>query len=228
MNYDLYNREERYTCSHLFRLLHEPAESYRPLREFLKRSVSPGAFRIYAEVALIRDAYHARKPHAAPFMDDLVRLLMRQEAVPQCRLYSELPEELSDGSKTHPNQIRKKAGDLLTPGESRVYGAMQGMFNAKPDLAVCLEDEVILYEAKLTLDFDAQQLKRTRNIGEVWANLLYADLGYKKPPNLRVLKLGLAKFSPDVSWEEVSKIADATYGEPDRTRLALAIARSIT
>lgn len=60
-DYDRYNREERYACSHLFRLLHEPKDGYRALSRFLDMDVSSGSFRIYAEVALIRDAYYARK-----------------------------------------------------------------------------------------------------------------------------------------------------------------------
>jgi hypothetical protein len=35
LDYDQYNREERYVCSHLFRLLHEPAGDYLALRRFL-------------------------------------------------------------------------------------------------------------------------------------------------------------------------------------------------
>jgi len=231
MDYDVYNREERYLCSHLFRLLHEPVQSYRALSEFLKRPVHQGSFRIYAEAALIRDAYyarkHARKPLVSHVLDDMVRLLMQQESVSECRLYSELPEELSNKSKTHPKQIRQKAGNLLTPEEDRVFGVMQGMFNAKPDLVVCIDEELLIYEAKFTLDFDLEQMKLTENIGKIWAALFYADLGYTKPPKVTVLKLGLAKFSPDISWEDVARISANIYPDNDRTRIAIENACSI-
>lgn len=228
LNYDEYNREERYLCSHLFRLLHEPMDSNRALREFLGYSSELPQFRIYAEVALIRDAYHARKPGVAPFMDGLVGLIMTQEEVPECRLYSELPEDLRNIQKTHPRQLKHEAGDLLTDEEKNVYGALQGMFNAKPDLAICLEDSLIVYEAKFTLDFDPYQMKRTKNIGEAWAKLLYSDLGFANEPELKVRTLGLSKYSPDVSWEAVSKLADSIYPEVDRSRRALKNSLTIT
>ena len=223
MDYDDYNREERYTCSHLFRLLHEPVDGYRPIREFLKRPVKLGQFRIYSEVALIRDAYFARKPNTGRFMDDLVRLLMAQESVVNCRLYTELPWELCDGSETHPRQIREKARGALLPEEERVYGALQGMFNAKPDLAICVGDnDLFVYEAKLTLNFDARQAARTKRIGEVWTRLLFEDLGFPRQPNVTVLKLGLSRYAPDVSWEQIATLAATVYPPGDRTRAALA------
>ena len=221
LNYDKYNREERYLCSHLFRLLHEPVDGYRVLREFLGHSSELSQFRIYAEVALIRDAYHARKPDVAPFMDDLVRLIMTQEEVTECRLYSELPEDIRDIHKTHPKQIKHKAENLLLDNEKNVYGALQCMFNAKPDLAICLNKELVVYEAKFTLGFDAEQTKRTKNIGEVWAKLLYSDLGFANIPKLKVRTLGLSNYSPDVSWEHIYEIAERIYPETDRTRIAL-------
>ena len=221
MDYDKYNREERYICSHLFRLLHEPKDSYRGLQTFLGRTAPLTSFRIFSEVALIRDAFHARGADATPFMDGLVRLIMRQESVEECRLYSELPEHLRDRTKTHPKQIKHKAGSQLSPKEERVYGSLQAMFNAKPDLAICLESQLLVYEAKFTLDFDLAQLPRTTNIAEVWANLLYADLGFSAIPSVDVMKLGLSKVSPDISWEYIYKITESIYPEGDRTRTAL-------
>ena len=221
MNYDYYNREERYICSHLFRLLHEPMDGYFGLRQFTGRSSALSSFRIFSEVALIRDAYRARLPNVTTMMDDIVRLIMVQESVEDCRLYSRLPEELRDVKKTHPKQIKLKAGDQLTRSEIIVYGAMQGMFNAKPDLVICTESSIAVYEAKYTLGFNQDQLERTEKIAQVWAELLYLDLGFKEKPEVRVLKLGLSRYSPDVSWESVSEIADKIYPVGDRTRLAL-------
>ncbi len=221
MDYDEYNREERYVCSHLFRLLHEPKDTYRGLQTFLGRTEPLTSFRIYSEVALIRDAYHARGADSIPLMDDIVRMIMRQECVERCRLYSELPEHLRDRTKTHPKQIKHKAGSQLCPEEQRVYGSLQAMFNAKPDLAICLETQLLVYEAKLTLDFDLAQLSRTINIAEVWANLLHSDLGFSSVPSVAVLKLGLSKFSPDISWEFICKIAKTIYPEGDRTGTVL-------
>ena len=84
-----------------------------------------------------------------------------------CRLYSELPEPLNDGRLTHPKQIRQKAtaeNIQLSENESKVYGAMQGMFNAKPDLVITIDNILLVCEAKLTESFDEGQLRRTSNM----------------------------------------------------------------
>jgi hypothetical protein len=222
MDYDVYNREERYLCSHLFRLLHEPTGGYYALRTFVGDSDVPPSFRIFAEVALIRDAYFIRCPDVRGFMDDLVRLIMRQESVEACRVYSELPEDFQDYRKTHPKQIKWKADSQLTVGEQVVYGAMQGMFNAKPDLVICLDNKMFVYEAKFTLGFDAEQIGRTRKIAEVWAKLLHSDLGFEHEPNVEMRTLGMSKYAPNISWETISRIAEEVYPADDRTRVALA------
>jgi len=222
MDYDWYNREERNLCSHLFRLLHEPADNYYALRTFLGEKLQLSSFRIYSEVALIRDAYFVRCPDVVPLMDNMVRLIMRQESVHQCRLFSELPADLQDWRKTHPKQIKLKADQQLSKEEQTVYGAMQGMFNAKPDLAICLDDLLLVYEAKFTLGFDARQSARTKKIAEVWAKLLYADIGFTaEPDRVQICTLGLAKFSPDISWETISRVAARIYPTGDRTRMTL-------
>lgn len=222
MKYDLYNREERCVCAHLFRLLHEPIDGYRPLRRFLGDGTDVSGFRIFAEVALIRDAYHERRSDPAMWMDALVQLVMAQEAVGDCRVYSELPSDLRSPDQTHPRQIRMKAQGRLSAAEQKVYGAIQGMFNAKPDLVICAGDSLIAYEAKLTLGFSQEQLQRTRNIAEVWATLLYEDLDFKAKPRVEIRTLGLSRFNPTVSWEDVLLIAEQTYAEHDRTRRAIA------
>jgi hypothetical protein len=219
-DYDHYNREERYLCAHLFRLLHEPVNGYASLKQFLRRN-DVGGFKIFAEVALIRDAYFTRRDYPIVFMDDLVARVMKHEGLTEVTSYSGLPSDLRTPSLTHPREIRLKGGHRLTPADLRVYGAIQGMFNAKPDLAVCVSSELIVYEAKFTLGFDAVQLARTRNIADIWANLLYGDLGFTKAPEVCVRTLGLAKYHPDVSWEEVAEIAESVYPEADRTRRAL-------
>ncbi len=219
--YDEYNREERFVCSHLFRLLHEPHNDYRALRDVLGQTDFKGPFKIYAEVALIRDAYFVRKPNHHDFMNRLVEIVMKQEEIQDCRLYSDLPSPLNDESRTHPKQIKQQADDILSPEEMKVYGAIQGMFNAKPDLTICWGEHLWVYEAKFTLDFDRSQLKRTENIANVWATLLYGDIGFQCVPKVRVLTLGFKKFSPDVSWEEIANIAANIYPKTDNTRIAL-------
>jgi hypothetical protein len=222
LGYDRYNREERYICSHLFRLLHEPTGDYLALRRFLGDTTNVNGFRIFAEVALIRDAYHVRHGNPNAFMDALVAMVAQQEKVTDCRLYSQLePPELRTPHLTHPRQIRLKAGGALSESEDSVYGAVQGMFNAKPDLAICVGNRLLVYEAKLTLAFDKEQLTRTRNIAEVWAALLHSDLGFQEPPELSVRTLGLAKYEPHVSWQDVATIASEIYPESDRSRRAL-------
>ena len=241
-NYDYYNREERAICAHLFRLLHERLKEKHssPLGQFLKiLSQSNLEFKngtvdfntlqfnnvaIYCETSIIRDAYQNAKPDVNGFMDRMTRLLMKQENVKDCRLYSQLPDPLSNISSTHPKQIRQKAeskGIKLTDGESKVFGAMQGMFNAKPDLVITIDNLLFVCEAKHTEKFDDKQLIRTWNISEVWSELLFEDLGFIEKPVYSVFKLGASDFMPHVSWADVSKIADVTYTEDDRTRIAI-------
>jgi len=240
--YDYYNREERAICTHLFRLLHERLDdkSASPLGQFLDTlSKSNLTFKngnssltnlrfdnisIFCEASIIRDAYQNAKPNINPFMDDLTRLIMKQENVNDCQLYSQLPEPLNNSKLTHPKQIRQKATSesiQLNESESRVYGAMQGMFNAKPDLVLTIDNILLVCEAKHTESFDEEQLKRTWNIAEVWATLLYKDIGFIEPPIYSVFKLGGATFKPHINWTAIAEIAEHTYNDNDRTRIAI-------
>lgn len=221
--YDKYNREERYVCAHLFRLLHEPAEDYRALRRFLRLEGPVSNPRIYCEVALIRDAYCDRGGKRPEFMDSFVTLVARQERVAEYTPYSQLQDpEWCTPSATHPCQIRHKAAGKLTPEDEVVYGAVQAMFNAKPDLAICFDSKLVVYEAKLTTPFDNMQMERTKKIAEVWAQLLHEDLGFNGVPSVEVRKLGRKGTTADTTWEEVCKIAGDVYSVPsDRTRQAL-------
>jgi hypothetical protein len=128
-DYDCYNREERYTCSHLFRLLHEPAGEYMTLRRFIGDIPEIGPFRIFTEVALLRDAYHERKTRPNEFMDALVDIVAKQQECHEYSSYSQLDKELNNPRLTHPRQIFLKGQHILTPGEKKIYGAIQGMFN---------------------------------------------------------------------------------------------------
>ncbi len=240
--YDSYNREERAICAHLFRLLHERIGEglVSPLGQFLAKlnksglqyNTSQGSLdnlkfentAIYIEAAIIRDAYQNAKPDVNPFMNDLTRLIMDQVGVTDCRLFSDLPKPLNNSKQTHPKQIRQKAtalGISLNESESRVYGSMQGMFNAKPDLVITIDNLLLVCEAKLTESFDEIQLRRTWNIAQVWATLLYEDFGFNEPPAYALFKLGDALERPDISWEDVLEIAEQTYGCYDRTRIAI-------
>ncbi len=156
--YDKYNREERAICAHLFRLLHESLskENDSPLGKFLglindrivnvnqtpKTEYQP-EFKnigIYTEVAIIRDYYYTKRADPYSFLDKLVTLIMQQEDVSDdCKLYSALDKRLNEPWETHPKQIKMKAFQKkipLTLNETKVYGALQGMFNAKPDLVL--------------------------------------------------------------------------------------------
>jgi hypothetical protein len=242
LNYDRYNREERSLCAHFFRLLHEKLStdpSASPLRAVLRLLGANGprfeggpvsladspldGAAVLCEVAFIRDAYRARKPDPSGFMETLVALVAKQEQAATFSTYGELPPDLRNPRKTHPNQIAKKARDLslpLGPDGARVYGAVQGMFNAKPDLALVLPNCLIVFEAKFTEQFDEVQLQRTRNIAEVWATLLYADLGFVAPPPFAVAKLGDEHPGVHLSWQDCLRIAAKTYPPIDRTRIA--------
>ncbi|MBE7465794.1 MAG: hypothetical protein HS116_20155 [Planctomycetes bacterium] len=221
-DYDRYNREERNACAHLFRLLHEPTNNYHALRRFLGGNQDVAGFRIFTEVALIRDAYYERKHSPNHFMDTLVSIIAQQERVSDCRLYSQLePIELRTPNITHPRKILFKGASWLSEKEHTVYKSVQGMFNAKPDLVICVGSQLLVYEAKLTLGFDEEQLIRTRKIAAVWSLLLFSDLGFQDPPAVVIRKVGREKINPDVSWELVKQIAVETYPELDRSRRAL-------
>ncbi|MBN1820756.1 MAG: hypothetical protein JW833_08565 [Prolixibacteraceae bacterium] len=242
IKYDSYNREERAICAHLFRLLHENLDKKRnsPLGKFLNYlSESNLIFRngqpnlndlkfenvsIYCEASIIRDAYHNRKPDVFQLMDSITKKVMEHEKISDCRLFSKLPDELNNYLNTHPKQIRQKAERLnipLSQNEKIVYGAIQGMFNAKPDLVILIDNIMLVCEAKLTQDFDSIQIKRTWNISQVWAEVLYEDLGFTKPPVYTVFKLGANLFNPDINWTNCNEIAKSQYNENDRTRIAI-------
>ncbi|MBS4028827.1 MAG: hypothetical protein KGZ58_09330 [Ignavibacteriales bacterium] len=179
---------------------------------------------LFCEVSIIRDAYQNVKSNVNPFMDDLTRLIMKQEKVSDCRLYSQLDKPLNDISKTHPKQIRQKAiweNIHFSEDENKVYGAMQAMFNSKPDLVITIDNKLLSFEAKFTEPFDVEQLKRTWNITEVWATLLHKDLGFSKQPEFTVAKLGARKFNPDINWTDILDIAQQTYSINDRSLIAI-------
>lgn len=145
MNYLEYNREERDICAHLFRLLLEDQPYWGPLKEFLG-AIKASDPRIYCEVALIRDAYHAQKPNTQQFLDDLCELIARQNQIESYTHFADLPDSIKDPSQTHPKQIRFKLRDmgrLKSVSDQLVYGSLQGMFNAKPDLVVCSGSDLV-------------------------------------------------------------------------------------
>ena len=220
MNYLEYNREERDICAHLFRLLLDDQKNWGPLKEFIgTRQVSKP--RIYCEVALIRDAYRERKQQPDDihqFMNNLCDLIARQNKVKSYTLFMNLPGNIKNPQKTHPRQIRSKLigmGLLKSEGDQVVYGNLQAMFNAKPDLVVCNGPDLVVYEAKYKSGFGNEQMERTKKIGCVWKKLLYRDLGFATEPSLSVRKLGMASQQPDIAWEKVYDIAVNHWGEND-------------
>lgn len=228
MLYENYNREERNLCSHLFRLLHEPQNGHSALRQFLGRDCDGGRVKIYSEVALIRDAYHVRKPHVSSFMSRLVQLVAKQHSLEDHTPFCDIPDELKDPWRTHPKDLGgkflKRHGSYLKKDDRQLYGLIQAYFGAKPDLAVCLENEIVVYEAKFTESFNEHQIRRAALIAEVWAELLYCDLGYQSPPDVTVKRLGLEKYSPEISWEKVAVVAHEILGAEDKTSKALKLA----
>ena len=235
--YDIYNREERAICAHLFRLLHEKiteneksalglflAQLQKNRPDFRFPSWRYENVGVFCEVAIIRDVFQNLKPSVNEFMDSLTKLIMIQEGIQSCRLYSELPEILNNPKLTHPKQIRQKAateGIEFTQNESKVYGAMQGMFNAKPDLVITIDNILLVFEAKFTESFDDEQLKRTKNISEIWSNLLFRDFGFSEKPEYLVIKLGSSRYGADISWAEILEIAKGVYNESDRSFIVL-------
>jgi len=190
IKFDTYNREERAISAHLFRLLHERLEEkatspFGQLMSVLSKSSLTFAngkatmaklkyenIAIYLEPSIIRDAYQSKRAEKISFLDNLTRIIMKQEGVSECRLYSELPETLKNPKLTHPKQIKQKATSANIPlnaGEIKVYGAMQGMFNAKPNLVITVDNLLLVCEAKFTELFDQAQLtgqKKWRRYGQ--------------------------------------------------------------
>lgn len=244
ISYDVYNREERDLCSHFFRLLHEKLIenfSESPVYNILKNlSNKPVKFYgncfdtdnlnfsnlgLFTEVALIRDFYHkCSSNERIDFMNSLTEFIAEQQlGIVSYRKYSDLPSQLKNPSETHPKQIKLKAEQLkidLSKDEIKLYGTIQAFFNAKPDLAIVFDNYLIVFEAKLTLNFDEHQLDRTKKIIEIWANLLYGELGFTKIPNYALVKLGLKKYTPDLSWEEIFDEVKRVYTSADRTFIA--------
>lgn len=217
-NYTDYNREERDICAHLFRLLLDDQKDWKPLRTILGNDIKIDNPRIYCEVALIRDAYFERKKDHMPFMTELVELVATQEGVKDHTPYPELDPKLRDPNSTHPKQIRfkmKETGADISASDKKVYGEVQSMFNAKPDLLICTGNDLVVYEAKYTMYFEDEQMKRTKNIADVWAALLFEDLGFSQKPNVHVQKLGLAKYEPNLSWEKIHDVAKEHWGAND-------------
>lgn len=217
MDYRVYNREERDICAHLFRLLLDDQPNWGPLKEFLDATQLSDP-RIYCEVALIRDAYCARKPNVAQFMDNLCELIARQNQVQSYTSFGNLPNSIIDPDQTNPRQISfklKKMGGLESVGDRVVYSRLQSMFNAKPDLVICTGSTLVVYEVKYTSPFKARQMHMTERIAEVWATLLYTDLGFESVPAVSVKTLGMASVSPDMSWERVYRIAAKHWVETD-------------
>ncbi|NMO19949.1 hypothetical protein HPC49_20335 [Pyxidicoccus fallax] len=243
--FDRINREERAACAHLFRLLHEglataPQASAmaRVLAVLHERGLdvpteAAGAV-VLTEVALIRDAYESWKDSdVSSRMDDLVGLVA--EGRPHTR-WSQLAPVLRDPRQTHPAQVRSKAdrlsigvgpegtlpGSPLDVQNRTVYGTLQGVFNAKPDLALVLPSRLIVFEAKLTEAFDNEQFERTRLLARLWASpLLHGYLGFSSQPPVSVEKLGDEGTGATLTWQDLLRIAAERYPPNDRTYIAL-------
>lgn len=220
MDYNGYNREERDLCAHLFRLLLSDQSTWQPLTEFLcvKSVVNP---RVFCEVALIRDAYHANRSEKERFVGSICELIATELGKSSYTKFCDLPEELRKPSETHPRQIyfkMRKQGFTLE--DLSIYGALSSFFNAKPDLVVCEGSNLFAFEVEYTLNFDSEQLVRTKRIAEIWKNLLYRDLGFAAKPSVHVRKVGLEKHNPDISWEKIAGIARRHLREGDLTNIA--------
>ena len=116
----------------------------------------------------------------------------------------------------------------MTAVEWQVYGAMQAMFNAKPDFAITIDGYIIVFEVKLTEPFDNRKLRRTYNIAQIWASeVLYKDLGFSSPPSFTVAKLGRSTVNVHVSWEDVLLISQRYYNSNDKSLIAFEKAVSL-
>lgn len=247
ITYDSINREERAICAHLFRLLHENLElkAQSPFGKFLgllnKQNLSfkitPISLSqlnytnvaIYCEVALIRDYYEVcNKKEKEQFLNHLIQIIDK-EYPNVCKSISDLIDALKNRVLPHPSRlIYNLATDIkiLNNNQQNFYKALQGVFNAKPDLALTIDNILLVGEAKFTESFDSKQIKLTNLIATIWSEVLFKTLGFKKPPNYAVFKLGKSnskqtKIKSDISWGDVLKIAKETYSKNDRSLKSL-------
>ncbi|MDR1804585.1 MAG: hypothetical protein LBQ94_13365 [Treponema sp.] len=262
-SYDSYNREEIYFCSHLFRLLHEGIDSKEGALGMLLSTLSsinssPSGktvkfsglrfenIKIFCEAALLRDKYkrllekdkcNKIELNVKKFMDDLVESLMKHYKInDDCRMYSELKEKGLETS--YPGRIIKKALEIdvdLTKKENEkiIYEEIQKLFYSSPDLLITIDDYLIVIEAKFTQPFSNDQLERTRLLAEIWAELLYKDLGFRKPPDPKqivVYKLGKKYKHVDkhdrLTWENIYDIAYVIYEGNKNDRSLIAFERA--
>lgn len=225
MLYDSYNREERAICSHLFRLLlnslhAEPDHQF--FRAFLKcisassRSdprltallvargdqLSQGA-RVYSEVALVRDVVATGK-------------LSRKQLDAHCR-------EHNDRCRLHKAQCTSDCDKCEPLWEPRQ------LLCVKPDIAIVLADLLIVIEAKFVLDFDDEQLKRTKSLVAVWRDLEtpMAALGLAPTADAFVLELGCKSRNPHIDWQTLADLAKESFGTGDPSVAALKYAQEL-
>lgn len=193
---------------------------------------------VLTEVALIRDAYKTwMSSDLSSHMDKLVELVAGRGPHTHTP-WSQLAPVLRDPKRTYPTQVIGKADRLsigvgpegTLPGSPQdehnrtVYEALQGVFSAKPDLALVLRSKLIVFEAKLTEDADDRQFERTQLLAELWASpLLRGDLGYTDtaPPSVSVARLGDEGTEAKLTWQDLHRIALERYPPNDRTCIAL-------
>lgn len=224
--YDSYNREERAICAHLFRLLHEnlAQKEASPLGQFLQKlSFNELKFEnigIYCELAIIRDAYENIKPDTDSFMKQIIAQLIKKDATNNFSIN----EILRNIKKTSPHRIDRKKIDSHEEN-NEIYMAIQAVFHSKPDLAITIDNNLLVFEAKFTQSFDKKQFKRTENIANIWTEILYQDFGFAEKPACLVFKLGAEKNRRQgdtkyITWEDIFEIVKKTYPVEDRTYIA--------
>jgi hypothetical protein len=233
-DYDNFNREERAMCAHLFRLLHEKLDDIdkSPLKQFVEylshselhfengkvdlKTLKYENVKIFSEVSIIRDKFDDLKPNTNQFIDKIIEIIKEQKG-----LNCTIPPEL----KLHPAQVLAKDKELynnLKEDQRTVFDSLKGLFYTKPDLAITIDNLLLVCEAKFTLPFDNKQIESTRNIAEIWAKVLYKELGFESPPVFCVFKLGHNRHNEkNITWENILKIAQKYYSERDRTRKVL-------
>jgi hypothetical protein len=143
-----------------------------------------------------------------------------------------LPGELKTPSETHPRQILVKADKkmiAMSPDDRSVYRELQQLFNAKPDLAICIGSELLVFEAKFMMNFNLEQLKRTERIANSWIHLLFQDMGFDSQPVPSVATIGFEdpnRGYRHIYWQKLTEAALEICGEnsdPSLTALENAV-----
>jgi hypothetical protein len=229
--YDQYNREERALCAHLFRLLHEGLIQY-PKDSYLKCIIDK-----------------IDKPIVPEGVRNVWKCISNcEDELRKARIYCEVAlirdavykSKMTTSSKVEDYHKRKLAQKLLCSGGNKLWPEYEGLFSAKPDLVIAFPRLLLVFEAKLLMPFDNNQIARTEDVVDAWKALkiesesgqekpLWSDLGVNDNAASVVLRLGRqSQEKISLTWEDVFQVMkDKHFPKEDRTWIAFEAAMKL-